>query len=338
VLTYTTFGGMFSVAILDFVQMAVSMGGLLFIAWTVSGKVGGGATAIIEHASAAGKLDFFPAPDPWLWLTFIGTWLTMMLGSIPQQDVFQRVTSAKSAKIALIGSILGASIYFCFTFVPMFIAYSATLIHPEQFVELMKGDTQLILPTLVLQHTPLFAQVLFFGAVLSAIMSCSSATLLAPSVTFAENVIKGFYPDMGDHQFLRVMRACLIVFTCMVLAFALKSDSSIFKMVENAYKVTLAGAFVPLAAGIFWRRATTQGALAATFGGLLSWVLIEVLIGEASPVPPQLIGLGISILGMVTGSLLPQWIGHRQPGHDLHAILHHHAAAQTHHAEPEHRH
>jgi Na+/proline symporter len=329
---------MFSVAILDFVQMAVSMGGLLFIAWTVSGKVGGGATAIIDHAAAAGKLDFFPAPDPWLWLTFIGTWLTMMLGSIPQQDVFQRVTSAKSAKIALWGSVLGATIYFCFTFVPMFIAYSATLIHPEQFAVLMQGDTQLILPTLVLQHTPLFAQVLFFGAVLSAIMSCSSATLLAPSVTFAENVIKGFYPNMGDRQFLRVMRACLVGFTLMVLAFALKSEASIFKMVENAYKVTLAGAFVPLAAGIFWRRATTQGALAATFGGLLSWVLIEVLIGEASPVPPQLIGLGVSLVGMVAGSLLPQWVGHKTPGRPLHE-LQHHVAAETHHvAEPVHHH
>ncbi len=338
VLSYTTFGGMFSVAILDFVQMTVSMGGLLFIAWTVSGKVGGGATAIIDHARAAGKLDFFPAPDPWLWLTFIGTWLTMMLGSIPQQDVFQRITSAKTANIALWGSILGASIYFCFTFVPMFIAYSATLIDPAMFGELLQKDPQLVLPTLVLQHMPVAAQVLFFGAVLSAIMSCSSATLLAPSVTFAENVIKGSYPNMSDKQFLRVMRACLVVFTGMVLAFALKSEASIFKMVENAYKVTLAGAFVPLAAGIFWQRATTQGALAAIFGGLLTWIMIEVLIGEASAVPPQLIGLGVAIFGMVAGSLLPQWVGHKTPGRPLHE-LQGHAAAETHHvAEALHHH
>ena len=337
VLTYTTFGGMLSVAILDFVQMGVIMGGMLFIAWFISGNTGG-VMPVIEHAAAAGKFDFFPEADPWKWLTFLGAWVTMMLGSIPQQDVFQRITSAKTAKIAVWGSLIGATAYFCFTFVPMFIAYSATLIDPALFNELLAKDTQLVLPTLVLQHTPLAAQVLFFGAVLSAIMSCSSATLLAPSVTFAENVIKGFVPNMGDRQFLRVMRACLVGFACMVLGFALKSDSSIFKMVENAYKVTLAGAFVPLAAGIFWRRATTQGALAATFGGLVSWILIEVLIGEASPVPPQLIGLGVSVVGMVGGSLLPQWVGHRQPGHDPHAILHHHAAAQTHHAEPEHRH
>jgi Na+/proline symporter len=114
----------------------------------------------------------------------LGAWITMMLGSIPQQDVFQRITSAKSQKIALWGSILGASIYFCFTFVPMFIAYSATLIDPALFSGLMETDSQLVLPTLVLQHTPVFAQAIFFGAVLSAIMSCSSATLLAPQWPF----------------------------------------------------------------------------------------------------------------------------------------------------------
>ncbi len=325
VLTYTTFGGMFSVAFLDFVQMMVSMGGLLFIGWTVSGMTGGVAP-VLEHASQAGKLEFFPkGGDPWLWITFLGTWMTMMLGSIPQQDVFQRITSAKSAKIAITGSILGASIYFCFTFVPMFIAYAATMLEPDKFAKIIAADSQLVLPTLVLQSMPLFAQVLFFGAVLSAIMSCSSATLLAPSVTFAENVVKGFYPHMSDHTFLKVMRGCLVGFALMVLTFALNSDSSIFEMVESAYKVTLAGAFVPLVFGAFWKRATTQGALMATIGGLLSWILVEVLIGEEhSLIPPQLIGLCISAVGIVVGSLLPQWVGHRHPQPP--GFLHEHAA------------
>jgi Na+/proline symporter len=333
VLTYTTFGGMFSVAILDFVQMFVSMSGLFFIAWIVSEKVSGGAMAVIDHASLAGKLDFFPEMDPLKWITFLGAWVTMMLGSIPQQDVFQRITSAKSATVALWGSIMGATIYFCFAFVPMFIAYSATLIDPMLFSKLLAEDSQLLLPTLVLQHTPLAAQVLFFGAVISAIMSCSSATLLAPSVTFAENVIKGFWPNIGDHQFLWIMRATLVSFGGIVLAFALNSDSSIFEMVESAYKVTLAGAFVPLLSGIFWKRATTQGALAAIFGGLLSWLMIEILIGEESLIPPQLVGLSISAVGMITGSLLPQWIGHKTPGRSLHE-LQHYAASETHHIAP----
>lgn len=109
--------------------------------------------------------------------------------------------------------------------------------------------------------------------------------------------------------------------------------------------MTLAGAFVPLFFGAFWKRATTQGALAAIFGGLASWLLVEALVGSSPSsgdyayalanvgqlVPPQLIGLGVSILGMLAGSLLPQWIGRPTPKADIHAELHHRAAAETHH-------
>ena len=330
VLTYTTFGGMLSVAILDFVQMGVVMGGMLYIGYLISGMTGG-VEVVVNHASAAGKLDFFPAASAAEWLTFIGAWLTMMLGSIPQQDVFQRVTSARSARIAIFASILGGVLYFCFTFVPMFIAYSATLIDPEKFNHLIQTDSQLVLPTLVLQHTPVFAQAIFFGAVLAAIMSCSSATLLAPSVAFSENILRGFFPGLTDRAFLRMMRITIVCFTGIVLLFALNTNASIFKMVENAYKVTLAGAFVPLFFGAYWSRGTTQGALAAIIGGLVSWLLVEFMLGEASLVPPQLIGLGISMLGMILGSLLPQWVGRPTPLDDLHHALHHRAAAETHH-------
>ncbi|WP_036302245.1 sodium:solute symporter family protein [Methylotenera sp. L2L1] len=324
VLTYTTFGGMLSVAVLDFVQMIVVIGGLLYIGSIVSGMTGGVAP-VIEHARAAGKLDFFPkGADIWVWLTFIGGWVTMMLGSIPQQDVFQRITSAKSANIALWGSLLGATVYFCFTFVPMFIAYAATLIDPAHFGALVVEDSQRVLPYLVLEHTPLFAQVIFFGAVLSAIMSCSSATLLAPSVSFAENIVKGYMPNLSDKGFLKVMRICLLSFGLCVLIYALNSERSIFGMVESAYKITLAGAFVPLVFGAFWKKSTSQGALAAIIGGISTWVLIEVLIGEECLIPPQLIGLGVSIIAMILGSLLPQRIGgspDRPAGY-----LHEHAA------------
>lgn len=323
VLTYTTLGGMMSVAILDFVQMIVVICGLLYIGFIVSGMTGG-VMPVIDHASAAGKLDFFPPADPWMWITFIGAWLTMMLGSIPQQDVFQRISSAKSAKIAIWGSVLGASVYFCFTFVPMFIAYSATLIDPGLFNNLINEDSQRVLPTLVMQHTPLIAQAIFFGAVISAIMSCSAATLLAPSVTFAENIVRGFMPHLTDHGLLKVMRISLVGFAILVLIYAFNSERSIFHMVESAYKITLAGAFVPLFFGAFWKRANSQGALAAIIGGIGTWILVEVLVGEESLVPPQLIGLGVSIVAMIIGSLLPQRIG--RPTHEPQSYLHAHAA------------
>jgi Na+/proline symporter len=71
VLTYTTFGGMFSVAILDFVQISVIMGGLLYIVSVVSGLTGG-VQAVIGHAAAAGKLHLFPSATFREWIPFIG--------------------------------------------------------------------------------------------------------------------------------------------------------------------------------------------------------------------------------------------------------------------------
>jgi SSS family transporter len=308
VLTYTMFGGMWSVALLDFVQMTVIMCGMLFIAIFISGQTGG-ISAVVSHAAAAGKLDFFPRGGYTQWIPFLGAWVTMMLGSIPQQDVFQRITSAKTEKIAVRGSVLGGSLYFVFAFVPMFLAYSATLIDPKVFGNLLEQDSQLILPTLILNYTPVFAQVIFFGALLSAIMSCSSATLLAPSVAFTENVLRHFmFKNMNDQQFLRAMRITVLCFGAFVVAFASLSSSSIFEMVENAYKVTLVAAFTPLAFGLYWKRATNQGALLAIALGLASWISMEVFYtGELWP--PQLVGLLFSITGMVVGSLAPQYVG-----------------------------
>lgn len=308
VLTYTTFGGMFSVAILDFVQISVIMGGLLYITSVVSG-LAGGMEAVISHAAQAGKLEFFPSATAAAWIPFIGAWITMMLGSIPQQDVFQRITSAKDERTAVRGSILGGVLYFCFCFVPMFLAYAATLVDPTTFTSLLAEDSQLVLPTLILRHTPVFAQIVFFGAVLSAVMSCASATLLAPSVMLSENVIKGLLPQLNDWELLRVMRLVVVAFAALVLIIALSSSASIYQLVVNTYKVTLVAAFVPLCAGLFWPRATTQGALCALAAGLMTWLGLELFGPSDSIWPPQLVGLLAAAAGMVAGSLLPQKIG-----------------------------
>lgn len=304
VLTYTTFGGMFSVAILDFVQISVIMGGLLYIA-SIVGEMAGGVPAVISHAAAAGKLDLFPPPTFAAWIPFIGAWMTMMLGSIPQQDVFQRITSAKDEQTAVRGSLLGAILYFAFCFVPMFLAYTATLIDPVKFGALLEQDSQLILPTLILEHTPLLAQVIFFGAVLSAVMSCSSATLLAPSVALSENIIRPMCSPVNDAEFLRLMRMVLLVFASVVLTIALWSEATIYKLVVSTYKVTLVAAFIPLAAGLYWKNATAQGALVAIVAGLTSWLVGELLSQPTDVWPPQLIGFLMAGIGMLVGSLWP---------------------------------
>ena len=163
VLLYTLFGGMWSVALTDAFQMSLIVLGMVFIAWIV-GEQAGGAGVVVTHAVEAGKLNFLPEPTLPAVLAFVGAAVTIMFGSIPQQDVFQRVMSARNESIGATGAVVGGSLYFVIAFIPMFLVYASQLIDPALFHSLISEDPQLILPTLILKETPVIAQILFFGA------------------------------------------------------------------------------------------------------------------------------------------------------------------------------
>jgi solute:Na+ symporter, SSS family len=361
VFIYTVFGGMWSVALTDVIQTAAIVIGLIIVAAILSSEAGG-VSKVIEAANAAGKFQFFPSGEDAnaaKWWTFIAAFLTFGLGSIPQQDVFQRVTSAKNERTAVFGTLLGGTFYFFFAFIPMLIAYSAIVIAPDVYLPLFEGKevpasiasaetgaesqssnstkaaelddaaamrkSQRILPDLILNRTPIWCQILFFGALLSAILSTASGTLLAPSSLFTENVLRPFVGHMDDKVMLWTMRFVMAFFALAATLFALNTNGTMYQMVQNAYKVTLTMAFVPLAFGVYWTRATTQGAICSALLGLAGWLSAEYLCGQnwgergvsemetpflwhLTVIPPQMYGLATSILGMIVGSLAPQVI------------------------------
>jgi Na+/proline symporter len=309
VLMYTLYGGMWSVALTTFFQMIVIVIGLIYIAWLISGMTGGVAP-VVEHAASNAKFHFWPELNAVAMVAFLSGLLTMGFGSIPQQDVFQRANSSKNENIAVWGTVMGGVAYFLFAAVPLFMAYSANLIDPALAAQWLSDDSQKLLPELVKAHLPLFAQVIFYGALLSVIMSTASGTLLAPSVTISENVLKDFITrrkHLPDHQLLVMTRWVVAVFTVLVTLYALWSleqETGIHQMVENAYKVTLVLAFVPLVAGLYWTRASTRGAYLAIAFGLATWIPMEIWMPEGDgPIPPQFAGFLMAVLGMLLGSL-----------------------------------
>ncbi len=314
ILAYTLFGGMWSVAITDFIQMIILVVGLAAIA-VFAGNMAGGADKVIDLATSRELFKFWPEPTFTDIAFFLAAAVTIMLGSIPQQDVFQRVMSANSEDAARKGAVIGGTLYILFAFVPMFIVASALIVMPDKAAELLKDDPQKVMPTLVLEYMPFAMQVLFFGALLSAIKSTASATLLAPSVTFSENIWRQFRPHSSDRQQLRTMRITVLVFSLFVLAYAIyMQGTSIYEMVSGAYQVTLVGAFIPLVFGLYWKRATTQGAIFAIVLGLVTWLMfLATPAGEAFPA--QLAGLLAAFVGMLVGSLGPQAIRNAHASH-----------------------
>ncbi len=314
VLAYTLFGGMWSVAITDFMQMIILVVGLSALA-IFAGNQAGGADKVIALAVSQDMFKFLPEPNLKDILFFVAAAITIMFGSIPQQDVFQRVMSANSLNAATKGPIIGGICYILFAFVPMFLVVSALIIMPEKAAALIQEDPQKVLPTLVMEQMPFVMQVLFFGALLSAIKSCASATLLAPSVTFTENIWRQFFPHQGDKQALLAMRVTVLVFSGLVLGYAiLMQGSSIYEMVSGAYQVTLVGAFIPLLFGLYWKKATTQGAIFSIVLGLTAW-LFFLMTPAGEEFPAQLAGVLASLTGMLVGSLGPQALKNKHGSH-----------------------
>jgi len=321
VVIYTIFGGMWSVAFTDLFQTVIILIGLTAVAWLV-GDMAGGPAKVISQAASEGKLILFDLNmDAAGWWAMAGAFFAFAFGSIPQQDVFQRMTSAKDEKTAVRGTVIGGLVYFCFAFVPMYIAFAAVVNAPE-LAKLFESEDareiQRILPDLVLGKMPMWAQIMFFGALLSAILSTASGALLAPTATFTENVLRPFVPHMSDRQMLLTLRLVLVIFSGCALVFAMNSKSTMYEMVQNAYNVTLTGAFIPLVAGAFWKRANTQGALLSAIMGVGTWLFFHNFAPDTL-VPANLIGLAASAVFMLIGTMLPPVLKHE--GQSIESIL-----------------
>lgn len=324
VLIYTFFGGMWSVALTDFFQMIVIVVGMSISAMYVVELPGAEWVGnVVREASLAGKFDLFPSGFSLSALVAIlVAVLTMGFGSIPQQDVFQRVLSANSKTNASRWGIIWGSLYIIVAFLPILLGFAAFMILPD----LVTGtdDTQRVLPALILEATPVFVQVMFFGALLSAIMSTASGTLLAPSALFMENILRPALPEMSDRKALLLTRGSVVGFFIIIIGFVVykynQEEAQIFTMVENAYKITLAWAFVPLAAAIIHKKVHTISALLSMIIGIGVWVSFEFYLGweEVYTLPPHFFGFLMSIFGFYAGQMLYTWIGNGKRDQEVH--------------------
>jgi Na+/proline symporter len=117
VLAYTMAGGMWSVALTDFFQALVIIAGMLYVAWAVAG-LAGGVDRVWQAAAADERMRFLPAADARSILGWVSAALVVVLGSVPQQDVLQRIKSARDENGAVRATIVGGLVYLAIAMVP----------------------------------------------------------------------------------------------------------------------------------------------------------------------------------------------------------------------------
>ncbi|AEE50483.1 sodium:solute symporter family protein [Haliscomenobacter hydrossis] len=291
---YTYIGGMWAVSITDFVQTIMIVIGLAILTYVMYQRVGGWHN--IQSKVPKDFFRFLPHSGWNHWIEYLAAWMTIGLGSIPQQDVFQRVMSARNAKIAVRACIIGGVMYLTIGFMPLLIGLCGRILYPE----MLDGDPQMILPEMVLAHGSLALQILFFGALLSAILSTTSGAMLAPATVLGENLVKPFLKNPTDKMMLNIMRTS-VVFVAICAAIMANLKSNIYELVGDSSSLSLVSLFVPLTAGLFWKRASSVGAVASMLIGMAVWVFYEYI--QPSEIPSLVPGLMASILAMIIGSL-----------------------------------
>ncbi len=288
VVAYTWLGGMWAIAWLDLAQNIVLVAGLALTLGMLA--------ADLQPTAVTLPPDFFnPLPRAdWLdGLAWMASLATIGLGSIPQQDVFQRVMAARTEGVAAGASVLGGLLYLTVGLLPVILAVLLRLHQPESVgLGAEQVDPQQAIPRYILGQLPPAVGVLFVGALLSAILSTCSAALLAPAAIVAENLIAPWVGGLKGTRLLAVSRSAVLAVAAVALTMAL-SRSDIHALVSESSAFSLVCLFVPMLAALYGWRLSENGALASMGLGLGVWLAASW--AEAA-VPPLLLGLGASAL------------------------------------------
>lgn len=293
---YTYIGGMWAISVTDLIQSIVIVGGLVVLAVVLTIKAGGVNTVLAEAKPET--FQFLPKADFKEIVMYLAAWSVLGLGSIPSQDVFQRVMSSGSVSTAVRSCYIAAGLYLTIAMLPLFISLCIKHLYPD----FMPEDAQLALPTIVLSHATMPVQILFFGSLLSAIMSTTSSAILAPAAIFSENLVKPLSNNkLSDKQLLMVTRMSILGFSILATIMACVR-SNIYELVGESSVLSLVSLFAPLVFGLYWGRATSLGALLSMIFGTFAWIVFEWLdTGWPSLVPALLISIAALIVGSLIG-------------------------------------
>jgi len=295
VVFYTYIGGMWAVAYTDMVQSIMILLGLFILLFEVLSKTEG-----IVPIFESQKSDFYnltPQGGLDAWSEYIALLLAFTAGAIPVQEIYQRVFSAKNEKTARNGLFFAGILMVIIPSIPLIIGLGGVYLYPEL---LKDGNSQDIILSLVKIMTSLPVQVLFYGAMISAILSTSSGAMLAPATVIGENLIKPYVKNLSDKNLLLYTRLSVVLVAAISCYFAF-DDSDIVGLVAASLSLILVCLFAPFTFGLFWKKASITGAWIAIIIGGLTWFFCFI---NNTRIDATIYGTTISCLSMVVGSIL----------------------------------
>ncbi|MGI9201123.1 MAG: sodium:solute symporter family protein [Woeseiaceae bacterium] len=297
VIAYTTIGGMWAVAVTDFVQVLIIAIGLVVLLVVVLVNVGGWgviAPQLPEHTFRLVPLEY----DAGIWLNYVRLWVIFGVADLASQSLMQRVFAADSDRTAQNAFYLAGAGHLFLGLIPVILGIIAIAIMPGL------DDPQTIVPTMAIEYLHPVAIAIFVGAILAAIMSSADSALLAAASLIGINLAPAVKANISSDQKLKVTRIAIPVIGIIATYVALEVQL-ILDLMLDANSFLLAGVVGPYVAGVWWAKANRTGTLSAMAAGFSAWTLSEWIYPELAG---DVVGFGVSLVTIVIVTLLTQKI------------------------------
>ncbi|NIL93946.1 MAG: hypothetical protein GTO71_05780 [Woeseiaceae bacterium] len=302
---YTAVGGMWAVALTDFVQFMIIMAGLVILFVVVLVDAGGWGQIGPQLPDYTFRMiPFDNTADQWL--NYLRAWTIIGIVDISAQTLFQRIASAKDERVAQRSFYIGGLGYLTFGMIAVFLGIIGSVMMPGL------ANSEAIIPELAMAHLHPIAIAIFVGAVLAAIMSTADSALLASASVIAKNVLPLVKRDPSPRLSLLVARIAIPACGSISILVALEIQI-VFDLMVDANILGLAAIIVPFVLGVWWSKANRTGALVSMAMGISAWLATLWLRPEW---PADFMGLGASLVTMLVVTPLTQKIDPPRPLRD----------------------
>lgn len=221
-------------------------------------------------------------------------WAVPVLGSLISQELISRTLSSKSAQVAKKASYLSCAMYLLLGAMPVFLGLMGPHMLPgledqEQF--LMRLATRYLHPTM---------QVVFIGALVSAILSTIDTILLSISALISQNLIDSTFKITNEKKKLYIARVCIVV-TALAAYLIARSSSGIYPLLETSSSFGTAGLLVITLMGLWTRWGGPFASIICLLSGLVFFPIAERVLQLDAPF---LVTILVAAVGFFVGTLI----------------------------------
>ncbi|MCS3923456.1 sodium:solute symporter family protein [Methanosalsum natronophilum] len=317
--TYVTLGGLNAVVWTDALQFMFLSTFVILMAVIVTGSANG-SESLIDISSINIAQTVGSVPSEW-WNPFsIGIPMVLIFvlaiipGWITEQDPWQKVWAAKDVRSARIGLIAGSFLVLIVFGACAFIALGLNSIYPE-IAEMgypagMAYAEPALLEFMSTMFSPLLIAIAAIGLAAAA-MSCADTFATSGASCVSRDIYQRFVKPDATMKEMMVINRVSVIFIVITATIASFFIDSIIHAVHIATFIASASYFFPIMGGIFWKRATTQGALAGVFVGAtlqIGMTIFDTIKDPVMGVPylesihPALMGHGVILSMALSGT------------------------------------